>query len=148
MRYPWLTHTGRFVQLKPTVGQLLDLCEENYRLLMALAPQMSAMRGSATSAAEGQMDLHLEILEQTPYTSVIHLTYYFTHPRPESRPDPDAMLRVYHDARQIEVIDLKQNVLPVEGLYQHPGLLNRWRLNVFLSKWLNYCVQQGYCFYS
>ena len=91
------------------------------------------------------MDLYLEILEQAPYTTLVHVTYYFAHHQGQ-HPDPDALLRVYHDARQIEVVDLQQNILPVRPNYNYPGLLNKWRVNLFLSKWLTFCLDQGHCF--
>ena len=57
------------------------------------------------------MDLHLEVIDQAPYTTLLRLTYFFpfederVHRLPQA--DPDALLRAYHDARQVEVIDLR-----------------------------------------
>ena len=67
-------------------------------------------------------------------------------PELESEPEPDVLLRVYHDAEQVEVIDLKQSSLPVHSLYEAPGLLNKWQVNLFVSKWLAFCVYQGHRF--
>jgi hypothetical protein len=36
--------------------------------------------------------------------------------------------------------------LPRYVHYDHPALDAKWRVNVFLSKWLAYCVTQGYRF--
>ncbi|WP_456412153.1 DUF1249 domain-containing protein [Thiolapillus sp.] len=138
MQYPWISRTDQLLDCLPTVGKLLDLCEENYHLLLALAPQLHAMKGLYASCRPGHMDLFLEVLEQTPYTTVVHLTYYFAHEQGQCA-DPDALLRVYHDARQIEVVSLRQKALPIKASYQHPGLLNKWKINVFLSKWLSFC---------
>lgn len=91
------------------------------------------------------MDLHLRIQEQTPYTTLVHLTYLFPYDS-EYRPDPDALLRVYHDSRQVEVMELKQTALPLNGGQKLPTLVQKWRLSLFLSKWLSYCVEQGHCF--
>lgn len=91
------------------------------------------------------MDLHLEIQEQTPYTTLIHLTYFFPYQK-ERHPDPDALLRVYHDSRQVEVVNLKQHALPLNGGSKLPTLVQKWRVNLFLSKWLNYCAEQGHNF--
>ncbi len=92
------------------------------------------------------MDLYLEIMQQAPYTTELHLTYYFSHTHGQV-PDPDAILRVYHDANQIEVVDLKEQTLPVVQNYHPPGLLNKWKANIFLSKWLSYCASQGHKFF-
>ncbi len=139
--FPWkLTGTLKF---KPSVGQLMDLCEENYYLLLKLAPELKLMQGKNLSTRLPHIDLHLEILEQSPYTSLIHLTYFF---KPSKEADPDTVLRVYHDSKQLEVIDLKQKYLPVIHTYEHPGLLMKWKANVFISKWLSYCLHQGHIF--
>ena len=145
MRFPWTSQIVPLLEQTPTVGQLLDLCEENYRLLLEMVPDLRHRRGRFASRRPGQMDLHLQILEQTPYTTVVHLTYYFSHHQGQL-PDPDAVLRVYHDAAQIEVIKLRQSALPLVAGYQHPSLLNRWRVQLFLSKWLAYCKHQGHRF--
>ncbi|HDK38424.1 MAG TPA: DUF1249 domain-containing protein [Thiolapillus brandeum] len=129
----------------PTVGKLLDLCEENYQLLLALAPKLRHMCGLHASCRPRHMDLYLEVVEQTPYTTVVHLTYYFSHAEGQ-RADPDALLRVYHDARQIEVVNLRQKALPVDVGYHHPSLFNKWKINVFLSKWLSFCAAQEHLF--
>jgi uncharacterized protein YqiB (DUF1249 family) len=94
------------------------------------------------------MDLYLEVLEQTPYTTCVHLTYYFQHQDQGAHPDPDATLRVYHDSGQVEVLDLRQQALPLSRGGDQAALAQKWRVSLFLSKWLAYCVQQGHRFAS
>jgi len=53
---------------------------------------------------------------------------------------------VYHDARQLEVLDLRQQVLPVGRLFESRPSCAKWKASVFLSKWLWYCVRNGYRF--
>jgi uncharacterized protein YqiB (DUF1249 family) len=127
------------------MGMVLDLSEENYALLMRLAPSLAEMSGKYQSNLEHGMDLYLEAMEQTPYTSLVHLTYYFSHAVGDY-PDPDATLRVYHDSRQVDVLDLRQSTLPLHRWGDNPTLEQRWRINLFLSKWLQYCVAQGHGF--
>jgi len=141
--YPWKVFNS--LTFKPTVGQLIDLSEENYAMLLKLAPDLPSMQGKFLSSRLPHIDLHLEILEQSPYTSLIHLTYFFDHST-SCRADPDTILRAYHDSKQLEVIDLKQKSLPVTQIYHPPGLLMKWRVNVFLSKWLSYCLHQQHRF--
>ncbi|MGV6827539.1 MAG: DUF1249 domain-containing protein [bacterium] len=131
----------------PNVGYLMELCERNYSRLMILAPCLRTMQGQSSSRLPGSQDLYLEILEQSPYTSIIHLTHRFPG-KQGSEHDPDAVLRVYHDARQVEVIDLKQDILPVAPNYHHPALQDKWKASLFLSKWLDFCVKQGHGFYG
>lgn len=145
MRQPWTGQLKRLLDTQPTVGGLMALCEENYAHLLRMAPDLKAMTGAFCSRRAGHMDLHLQVLEHTPYTSLIHLTYYFDH-HDGQRPDPDVVFRVYHDAQQVEVQELRQHVLPTERLFMAPGLLNKWRVNLFVSKWLSFCVRQGHAF--
>ncbi len=142
--YPWSLRA--LVEGKPTVGWLMDLCDENYRLVMKLAPALRSMKGAYLSSLDGCMDLYLEVMEQTPYTSLIHLTYYFAHEEGQ-RPDPDATIRVYYDSLQAEVLDLQQQALPLARGVDNPNLGQKWRANLFLSKWLSYCTGQGHKFH-
>ncbi|MES9929164.1 MAG: DUF1249 domain-containing protein, partial [Candidatus Thiodiazotropha sp. 6PDIVS] len=86
--------------MRPTMGSVLDLSEENYSLLLRMAPDIQTQVGEYRSRLGDSMDLYLDVIEQTPYTTLVHLTYYFTHVVGDY-PDPDAMLRVYHDSKQI-----------------------------------------------
>lgn len=141
--YPWCL--GKFLPSHLSLGGLVDLCEENYRLLLRLMPDNQMLRGRYLSALPRGMDLHLEILEQSRYTTLLHLTYYF-HQEYGALPDPDATLRAYHDAGQVEVLDLRQSALPLNRGPLLPTLAQKWRINLFLSKWLTYCVAQGHRF--
>lgn len=136
--YAWLDS-------QPSLGDLATLCEENYRHLLSLMPQLRRLRGEHRSSSRHGQELLLTVIEQTPYTTLLRLTYRFDDEQ-QGDSEPDALLRVYHDARQVEVEDLRQQVLPTKRLYEAPGLLNRWRLNLFVSKWLLFCLQQGHLF--
>ncbi|HIP52844.1 MAG TPA: DUF1249 domain-containing protein [Chromatiales bacterium] len=141
--YPWNIHA--ILMGKPNVGALLDLGEESYRHLMGMAPRLQEMEGSACSKLENNMDLHLEVREQTAYTTLIHLTHYFPA-HPDHLPDPDTVLRVYHDAGQVEVLDLRQSALPLDRDPNAPTLEQKWRIGLFIVKWLAFCQRQGHYF--
>ncbi|HYN77988.1 MAG TPA: DUF1249 domain-containing protein [Lamprocystis sp. (in: g-proteobacteria)] len=152
-----------FVRLgeRPTVGALMTLCEENFRLFARLAPHLKEQQGIVVSRRSGQVDLYLNIVEQSRYTSLVRLTHWFSGP-PQGwggRPplgysgdplgfgaDPDARLRIYYDARQVEVLDLRQTALPMRTQYQSPALDAKWKANLFLGKWLAFCLQAGHRF--
>jgi hypothetical protein len=135
----------QWIQERRSVGDLMALCEENYRHLHSLIPQLRRLQGEHRSSCPEHQDLHLTIVEQTPYTTLLRLTYEF--PQGDTGvADPDALLRVYHDARQVEVEDLRQQALPTSRLYEAPGLENKWRLNLFVGRWLAFCVRQGHLF--
>ncbi len=142
--YPWLDPA--MLAGKPTVGAMLDLCEENYRYLSRLIPGMRKRRPGGRACSRRGAELEVTILEQTPYTTTVRLTYLFEGGDEPLHADPDARIRLYHDARQVEVLDLSQQALPVTGGYQVPALSRKWRMNLFLSKWLGYCWRRGYCF--
>lgn len=129
----------------PSVGDVMVLCEDNYRNLLQLAPQLRRLQGDHRSTTPEHQDLHLSIVEQMRYTTVVRLTYHFTLDGHRIA-DPDARLRVYHDARQVEVEDLRQQALPTARLYEAPGLRNKWRLNLFVYRWLMFCIRQGHLF--
>lgn len=129
----------------PSVGALMELCEQNYQLVLSLASDLKQMTGLFRSHLHNSAPLHLEVLEQTHYTTLIRLTHFFAHDgKPDA--DPDIQLRLYHDAHQTEVVSLKQSILPLEGLYHHPGLEQKWRANQFVSRWLQFCLLQGHGF--
>lgn len=146
--YPWTASLARAG--RPTVGNLMSLCEENYCLLMQLIPELRRIQGEMRSVRPHDLDLHLEILEQAPYTTLLRLTYYFPHSdglvHRLRDPDPDALLRVYHDAGQVEVLDLRQTALPLHNNYRYPALETKWKVNQFFAKWLAFCLQRGHSF--
>jgi uncharacterized protein YqiB (DUF1249 family) len=76
---------------------------------------------------------------------MVRLTYYFQRLNGRHS-DPDAVLRVYHDSRQVEVLDLNQQALPLKQGKEPPNLEQKWKANLFLAKWLAYCAQQGHGF--
>ena len=133
---------------RPDVGALMSLCEENFILLRRLAPELNVYpAGQRLSRRPGTVDLALEVEEQARYTTLVHLTHRFTDPETqETHSNPDARLRVYHDARQVEVLELRQSMLPLRTRYAHPALTDKWRANLFLSKWLMFCLRQGHGF--
>ena len=147
MRYPWFPQLNRLLRDEPTVGNLMELCEESYSHLLRIIPDLRTMSGSYRSVRENDTDLHLEILEQSPYTTLVRLTYYFEQ-ADGGRPEPNAILRAYHDARQVDVVDLRQHALPSERSFQAPSLTNRWRVSLFANRWLAFCMIQGHLFES
>jgi uncharacterized protein YqiB (DUF1249 family) len=141
--YPW---SLKLLRLRhPSMDRVQRLSEENYHHLLRLAPDLPLLEGKHVSNLGHGVDLHLDVLDQTPYTSLIHLTYYFPH-GVGHYPDPDATLRVYHDFRQVDVLDLRQSALPMRRWGSNPTLEQRWKINLFLSKWLSYCILQGHRF--
>jgi uncharacterized protein YqiB (DUF1249 family) len=129
---------------------LMSLYESNYLRLRALVGDVKRhIAGRQVSAVAGDCDLHFEVLEHAPYTSMVRLTYVFEDSQ-GAVADPDLELRVYHDARLAEVgacgrwirhesLDHVRAGIPAQ-------LGERWLRNVLLNKWLDYCLERGHAF--
>lgn len=128
---------------------LMTLYESNYIRLRTLAGDLRRMSGRTVSKSSSDLDLHLEILEHSRYTSILRLTYFFDD-APGSVADPDLEVRVYHDARVAEASRCARWI-------RHPALKGirsrlsaamgeRWLRNMLLNKWLDYCAERGHRF--
>ena len=126
---------------------LMTLYESNYIRLRGLVGEVRALSGRMVSSVPGDLDLHVEALEHSPYTSIMRLTYFFADAE-AALAEPDLEVRVYHDARLAEASRCSQRV-------RHPGLASlqaglpsaldaRWRRNMLLNKWLDYCTERGH----
>ncbi len=75
------------------------------------------------------------------------MTYAMRDPL-TGEPDPSAYLRLYHDARQLEVTNcyVGRRWQDVIGMYPPAAeiLDHRTRMNTFLGKWLEYLAERGH----
>jgi uncharacterized protein YqiB (DUF1249 family) len=128
---------------------LMSLYESNYVRLGWLAQRPEALAGVHRSSVPGDCDLLLSVVERSPYTTTLNLTYVLAE-RPGTRAYPDMGIRVYHDARLVEAQEWASS-------HEHAGLRalrsrvereldQRWARNVMLNKWLEYCVERGHRF--
>ena len=134
--------SGRF-------GNLMELYEQNYLQLRLLVPDLKhGELATHVSRVEGCLPVYLQLMEQSPYTTTLRLTYRFIGTNGRSMraaAEPDLMLRVYHDARTAEVVSgLIHGQAHVQR--QTRGLDNSWRLNRFLYKWVRYLHHRGHQF--
>ena len=134
-----------------TFAALMEMYEENYLALRRLCPDLRELPEAAVSRVNGALDLHLELQERTRYTTTLRLTYVFEDAG-EQHLRPDLRIRLFHDARQAEVLGryCRQSGrdLMIDSLTGQAGLGCRWRHNRFLYKWLRYCLRQGHRFHS
>lgn len=133
-----------------TFAALMDLYECNYIHMRRLLPVMPSASTACISRVSGGLDLHLRVVERCRYTSELILTYQFRQNNGATVAEPNLRIRVYHDARQAEVMaaHLRHHpafVIDSQGVIGIP-LFARWRINRFLYKWLTYCLRQGHCF--
>ena len=126
---------------------LMTLYESNFIRLRGLVGEVRRLAGRRVSSVPGDLDLHVETLEHSPYTTILRLTYLFEEAG-ATVADPDLEVRVYHDARLAEASRCARWV-------RHPGLAQlrtglsaalgeRWLRNMLLNKWLDYCAERGH----
>lgn len=145
-------HQGRILAspLPGSFAGLMEMYEANYIRIRKLCGAKEGMPTVAVSRLASGMDLYLQVLEQTKYTTTMALTYYFADTKYGFLAYPNLKLRIYYDALQTEVMSQtyrRQNTNFEAFNYNvDPSLLKRWRMNRFLYKWLSYCDRQGHSF--
>ncbi|MGF1615673.1 MAG: DUF1249 domain-containing protein [Gammaproteobacteria bacterium] len=133
-----------------SLAGLIDLYERNYIRLMRLVPELRAMQGTTVSRVVDALDLYLTVIERSKYTTGLVLTYQFQD-GDEVFAEPNARIRVYHDARAVEVVSQTRRRRPAIPARRWrpdhmPELDRKWELNRFLYKWLGFCQRQGHIF--
>lgn len=131
-------------------GALMELYENNYIQLRLLCGDFQTLEPLQISRKGNLLPLQLMIEESSKHTTSMQLTYIFQEGLHSQETRPDMRIRIYHDARQAEVIShrcrisedfLKYNQLPVDRM-----LHCRWRMNRFLYRWIKYLQIQGHKF--
>ncbi|MCK5725318.1 MAG: DUF1249 domain-containing protein [Thiotrichaceae bacterium] len=130
-------------------AKLMDMYEANYIRLRLLCGNIHDLPDHKLSILENGVPLSLTTLGRTAHTTTIILTYLF-HGQNITVRRPDLVVRIYHDARQAEVISRcchfsNRTLRPWEQTVDSV-LLCRWRLNRFLYKWAGYLYRQGHSF--
>ncbi|MEZ5542802.1 MAG: DUF1249 domain-containing protein [Pseudomonadota bacterium] len=128
---------------------LMEIYECNYIRIRNLVPDIDDLPDYTISRVDGVLDLHLRVIERCRFTTTFRLTYWFTD-RDGRFPAPDMQVRMYHDAQVAEVISCgrrrgRRHAL-YHRMYHSYSLVEKWRMNRFLQKWLGYCLMQGHRF--
>jgi uncharacterized protein YqiB (DUF1249 family) len=125
------------------VENSLSLYERNFNKLLEWLPDLSRRQGDFVLVTDGRSPVCVEVLEQNPYTTTIHLRHNMQAAAPWA--DVFSMkVRIYHDARVAEVIS-SQGVHSFQPFYHYPNpkMLQPYekrRVNQFLGEWLSYCL--------
>ena len=142
-----VTRYARIPQPRPnTFAGLMEMYEHNYIKLKKLCGNFDKLPEYKCSQIDHALDLHIEVVERTKYTTTLNLTYKFPKKaNNETRFLPNLYIRAYFDAMQAEVLyrELKHSVHAQRDV-THLG--NKWRDNRFLFKWLSFCIAQGHSF--
>ncbi|MCK5334882.1 MAG: DUF1249 domain-containing protein [Gammaproteobacteria bacterium] len=131
---------------KETFAALMDLYENNFLRLKKLIPHLKSFEGESVSMVVGCLDLHLSILEQSKFTTLLSLSYYFDREKGIAR-EPDLQIRIYHDVGLAEVLSgqLHHGRLSLTNI-PDTAIMERWHLNRFLYKWLGFSLHLGHSF--
>ena len=129
----------------------MALYEGNFIKLSSLAPGMirgpTGAHGLSRTAKD--LDLHLAVDAVTRYTVDLRLTYLFAEVEGPAA-DPDLHLRLYLDARMVEVlgwsVSHRHDVLRQLAATSARELDRRWSRNIMLGKWLDYLGDRGHAF--
>jgi hypothetical protein len=134
---------GRFVQARSFAG-LMEMYEHNYMRLRNIVPDLRVADEMISSIPGHHQDLFLSITQRCKYTTMLRMTYQFEE---EGQPlfEPNLHLKVYHDARVVEVQQLNSRTRG--PMYVAEMIEKKWIMNRFLFKWLGYCLHQGHYFH-
>ncbi len=122
-------------------------CDANYLRLGKLFPGLEAEDAASIALAFGgeQLEVRAEVLERSPYTSIIRLSQ-----RPEVPYSRTASItvRLYHDARSAEVVEYQGRKHFLRAAYEYPNVDMRQpdekaQINRFLGEYLSLCLSHG-----
>ena len=128
------------------LDRLMREYERNFERLRFLVPDLRELSGNTVSRAEAVPDLHLQVIDQSAYTTTMVMTYALEIDGTQT-PEPEVQVRVYHDARMAEVLAVREPGPSGRSGWcslRHSAMSRKWRFNRFLGKWLAYCLQQGH----
>jgi uncharacterized protein len=132
-----------------SLGGLLTLYESNFIKLRGLLPGLESLRGDYRSASARDLPLHLAVVPGSRYTLDATLTYHFDGTAGPIA-DPDLRLRVYFDARMVEVVGWsgapRHRELRRLGRAAAREIDVRWARNAMLAKWLDYLRDHAHAF--
>lgn len=122
--------------------------EANYRLLKKLLSELLDSDDELwLGSAENKNDLHIKVTERCKYTTMLSINMPFTA-EGTWLPDLQFSLRVYHDARVVEVSGYQgcQRIPPPyavkAGSSYHKD--EKRQINYLLHDLLRYCLHKGY----
>ena len=145
--------SGVDVTIRTRRGYTIDLpahmaeCDANYLRIEKLFPRLLEDDAVvfAVPIGKGRIEIKIEVLERSPYTTFLELT--------QADPDlveyarPRLKVRMYHDAKSAEVIEY-QNQRRFLAVYPYPNNGMRQRdekaqINRFLGEFLSTCLAHG-----
>ncbi len=136
-----------FPPVPQSFGALMEMYELNYIQLRLLLGEFEALPEYALAKVVGHVPVALTITDRAKHTTNLTLTYCFSSDHEGGR-SYDLDLRVYHDARQVEVVG-QTHGLKAQSFLRGTAdsmLAYRWRTNRFLYKWIRHLRRHQYQF--
>lgn len=127
----------QWLKYKPSISELMQIGEDNYLLIRRLISDLKQLPLGKIALNQHQIPLELTILEQTKYTTLFILTHRIN----KTSQVPNAKLRAFHDAHQLELLHLDSQVYKVNDQYHAPALFDKIQASRFINRWLHYCEQ-------
>jgi uncharacterized protein YqiB (DUF1249 family) len=119
-------------------ADVAQLFESNYHKILKLVPLLQQTAHHSVIRHLHQADLHLLVEQRFTHTAIFKLTHILGEIR-----KPDIKFKLYFDAQLLEVISVcNQTTLNQNHPYlaQCSDMNMAWELNLFMEKWLDYCL--------
>ena len=136
-------------QYRPNLVQLMNLCETNYMLVLRLLADKEIAGEVREFFINENLSYTIVIDEVTRYTSLVSIAQEANHQCEKLAKimRPVMQLRLYHDARMVEVIS-SQHIARVKPRYDYPNDEmhqpdEKQQILLFLKEWLQQCLKQG-----
>ena len=125
-------------------GSYMQQCEYNYSLLCRLMP-VNSDDDYFSYLLDDDSKIELQITEKHAYTTFITLTQRHLQSQQELL-DFNLYLRLYHDARQVEVFTPEGRAMEAINAYPNPAMHQtdeKYNINHFLNDLLLHALQHG-----
>ncbi len=139
------------MRYKVNLESYLADCESNYVRLLRVFPQLGDKSQRQIGLPQGdETVVSLRVLERTPYTTLIEIKQADTESIETGWLQmPRLKVRVYHDAKVVEVIDCQGLRRPQPRCHYPNRQMHQQdekaQWNRFLGEWLGQCIRFGYC---
>ena len=158
--------TKHSAKYRPNLVGIMNLCEINYMLILRLLADKELAGEVRYFFINDHLAYKIAVEEVTRYTSLINIAQEVNlgfiddltiqsikvNSSKEQKQFTDMMrpvmqLRLYHDARMVEVIS-SQNISRVKPRYDYPNTDmhqpdEKEQTLIFLKEWLQLCLKQG-----
>ena len=138
---------------KPNLDEFISQCEVNYSLVIKLLPWLNVRKNDLDVAFEQKIvefrpksghKIDLGLIDKAKYTTTMMLRVH--SPSRSSEANMNLMVRLYHDAKLLEVMD-RIGPKALEPINRGSALLTKQadekrQLNRFLGESLKYCLMR------